>query len=46
MKVICDKKETCKHAFMCGGSKPHIYDDNECNKCPMDKNAKCIVIEE
>lgn len=41
MKVICDKKDRCKHRFDCGGAKPHIHDENECGKCPMDKTAKC-----
>jgi hypothetical protein len=43
MLVVCNKKDKCKHRHECGGAKPHVFDENECNKCPMDKNAECVV---
>lgn len=48
MVVICDKRKTCKHAkeenpsHRCGGSQPHSFHGAECNKCPMDKDARCL----
>ena len=40
-KVLCNKTLTCKHKGTCGGVEPHDFDPNECNKCPMDSEAKC-----
>ncbi len=44
-KVICNQSKKCRHRTTCGGAKPHTFDDNECNKCPMNLNAKCIEVE-
>jgi hypothetical protein len=40
-KVICTEVKHCDMSWLCGGAKPHIYDDHECGKCPHDKDAKC-----
>jgi len=40
-KVICNKRKICMHASQCGGVKPHAFDDEECNHCPKNKDAKC-----
>ncbi len=41
--VICDQKETCRHAVECGGAQPHQY-CSECGECPFDKEAKCVPV--
>lgn len=45
MKVICNKREVCDEAYMCGGAVPHENDANECNKCVFIKNQKCEPVE-
>ena len=42
MKFICDQHKTCRHRRDCGGAVPHDHCEGECNKCPMNKEAKCI----
>jgi len=41
-KLICDSRHGCKEEALCGGSKPHDYIEGECNKCPMNKEARCV----
>jgi len=38
--VVCNKKDTCKHAHMCGGAQPHSL--SSCEKCPFDDDAVCV----
>jgi len=45
-QVICDSSKGCKEEYNCGGVKPHDFDLNECNKCPINKNQKCISVKE
>ena len=42
--VLCSKTPTCTEASQCGGAQPHQREDDECGKCPMDKEAKCLEI--
>lgn len=42
--VVCELSKRCGEAVMCGGARPHIYDQNECGKCPMDSGAKCVAV--
>jgi len=44
MEVICNRSKTCKYQRICGGARPHS--ENHCEKCPYDKTAKCIPVEE
>ena len=44
MNVICNKKQFCDEAPSCGGAQPHAFDDQECNKCPIDKTARCVPV--
>jgi len=41
-KVICNSRHGCEEAYVCGGAKPHDRQKNECNGCPMNKDARCI----
>lgn len=45
MNVVCNKKDFCGEASLCGGAKPHMP-DSECGKCPINKEAKCVPIEQ
>ena len=45
-KVICSVRDKCKHSNTCGGAKPHDFDRNECNKCPMNLAAICVGVKE
>lgn len=44
MKVICDQAKICDHRITCGGAVPHEFDPNECGKCPMNSEARCVDI--
>lgn len=44
--VICNMCDRCKEANMCGGAHPHKYQEDECDKCPFDKSARCVQVEE
>lgn len=43
--VSCDSTRFCVESMYCGGAQPHMHDPNECGKCPFDKNARCIPVE-
>ena len=45
MNFICNKKQSCGEAPLCGGAQPHAYDDQECSKCHMDKTARCVPMQ-
>ncbi len=40
-KVICDQATTCPEP-LCGGKKPHNFEDRECGHCPKNGEARCI----
>jgi len=43
-KVICNQAAMCREP-QCGAEIPHEHDENECGKCPKNKEAKCIPVE-
>lgn len=45
-KVICNQADNCDEDYMCGGATPHIFQKEECGKCPFVPEQKCIKIEE
>ncbi len=44
--VKCDSIAGCKEKLNCGGAHHHTFDPNECGKCPMNKDAKCVPVAE
>jgi len=40
--VICASRKWCRYSSDCGGAVKHTFDENECGKCPMNENAKCV----
>jgi len=45
MMVVCDQRAYCNESEQCGGCIPHWFDENECGKCPFNKEAKCYPTE-
>jgi hypothetical protein len=43
--VICNSKKHCRKSVLCGGAKPH-EPCTECDRCPMNKTAKCLPLKE
>lgn len=43
-EFICDKNKICEYSSICMGSKPHQWEEHECNYCPKDREAKCVQI--
>ena len=39
MKIICNKRHTCRERHHCGGARPHSHAG--CEPCPFDSSAKC-----
>lgn len=44
-KFRCDQYQNCEHRRECGGAKPHEKEESECNKCPMNADARCVPFE-
>lgn len=44
-KVGCDQTLVCPE-LQCGGKEPHEYDVNECGRCPKNKEARCVPLED
>ena len=44
-EVVCDQRHQCVEARYCGGAQPHMYQPEECGKCPFNENACCLPVE-